>query len=249
VLFSYYGLKQIDEDKIGSYATVRLHALVGKVIHEFIQQFLSIHYKEVPVYIKANDHLVIKGFIDGIYFAKQGGNVKTIFLEIKTIYDRNLTKRFTGLQKHWLQLKLYTLAFSGNCIGNCKLELALDVYPEKHKSVINEITSKHIRPNYMQLMYIDKTFQIGADYIQPVNLFDKDFAYLTKRIAFLSDTISQLKVPELKKQNFIDLDSCRFCPYENYCKQNPGVIYVDKSDDFTFKQPTNIQVYKTTGGT
>ena len=238
VLFSYYGLQEIDEDKVASFALVRLHSLVGKAIHQFLQETLDLAYKELPLYVTIDEDksLIVKGFIDGIYFVRD----KTVILELKTTYEDKLRKNFRGLDVHWLQAYFYAYSL----YHRYSLLLDTQFYPAKYRAIIEQFLKEAKTIDYVQLVYVDKKLSIGADFIRPVNVTNSVFSsYFPKKLQLLKESIKQLQVPALDTRNFIDFSTCRFCPYESFCKKQVGAFRVTDFKNFAYKEPANRDIY------
>jgi len=236
-LFKFFGLTQIDEDKLATFALVRLHSLVGKVIHQFIQSVIPFAYTELPLFVQLDEDLIISGYVDGFYFVEKAGEVYKVVAEIKTAYDTKLTKKFTGDKKHWQQVKFYAYVLSGN------LSLSEPHYlqNDEFKSTWELFSTRVNTPDFIHLIYIDKQLRLGADFIQKVQT--QDFRLLEKRLNLLKESIKTLTIPSLDWKNFVDTNDCRFCPYESFCKEYQDLIRVEDFKVFSYTKPTNTDVY------
>jgi len=236
-LFKYFGLQRIDDDKLATFALVRLHSLVGKLIHQFIQSVIPFQFTELPLFIQLHENLIVSGYVDGFYKVKRNGEVYRVVAEIKTAYDTKLTKKFTGDKKHWKQVQFYAFVLSGG------LPLSKEHYESRDelKEMLQVFETEVKTPDFIHLIYVDKQLRLSADFLQKVQF--QDFRLLEKRVKLLRESIEKLIVPELDWKNFVDTNDCRFCPYESFCKSNPGLILVEDFEEFTYKKPANKDVY------
>lgn len=216
VLFMFFGLKIIDEAVLGNYAETSIHKLVGIIVHMLLEKSLGLKYADnVSITFKITDRVELRGRIDILYEVrndKYTGGVVGEFKTIKSGKHEIHSAEFTGLLKHWQQTMAYAYMLN---------------YNDEYKKYLSQPIT------FVQLLYISKDLDIERDYklnLATSKTYERFKNIFSRKLEIIKESIETNKIPPYSTRYFINMDECRFCPYQSFCKNRTD--FIDVTDEF-----------------